>query len=362
MKKITSLLVTAVFLSACGQEQAATAPEVVEVGAYTVAAQSLAPVTQYATRIAAFESADIVARVTGRVLERHVEGGEQVTRGAPLLSLDRTDTELALQDAEAKFAIEQANLAESQRNFDRGERLQETGAIAAIQMDELATNLQNSQASVQAAEAALEYARVQLGYTTVSAPLDGVVGLVNVSVGDLVGPSSGPVLTISRQDAVLTDIAVGEADMLTYMQRSIAGEEPTFDIRLRLANDTIYDLQGSVFSYADQANPATGTVTVRVLFDNPDGLLLPGQSATVLVSETGNDAQIAVPQAAVQQDQRGAFVMLVDSDMTIAQRYLQTGEQVDGWWLIEDGLAEGDQVVTEGLQKIRPGSVVTVAE
>ena len=349
--------------SACGGEPAPPeAPAPVDVSAYTVKLENLAPVTSYSTRIRAFEDAAIIARVSARVLARHVEGGEEVTSGTPLISLDPTDSELELQQARAAAETAQAELAEAERNFERGNQLSETGAIAAIEMDDLTTDLEAARASLSSAQAALEFAEVTVGYTTVTAPIDGVVGLVNVSVGDLVGPGTGPVATITKQDTVLVDIEVGEADALTYNQRVIAGEELNFDLPLKLANGTIYDQPGKIFSFANSANPTTGTITVRVAYANPDGLLVPGQSATVMLSESDAGGRLAVPQSAVQQDQRGGYVMVVGEDMAVVRRYVQLGAQVDDWWLVNDGIAEGDIVVTQGLQKVRPGSIVSVTQ
>ena len=361
--KTAAVSALALFFSACGGDPAPPeAPAAVEVSAYTVKLENLSPVTSYATRIRAFEDAAIVARVSARVLERHVEGGEEVTSGSALLSLDPTDSELALQQARAAAETAEAQLAEAERNFERGSQLSETGAIAAIEMDNLTTNLEAARAGYSSAQAALEFAEVTVGYTTVTAPIDGVVGLVNVSVGDLVGPETGPVVTITKQDTVLVDIEVSEADALTYNQRVIAGEELNFDLPLKLANGTIYDQPGEVFSFANAANPTTGTITVRVAYANPDGLLVPGQSATVMLSESDTGGRLAVPQSAVQQDQRGGYIMVVGADMAVTQRYVQLGPQVDDWWLVEDGIAEDEIVVTQGLQKIRPGSVVSVAQ
>jgi membrane fusion protein (multidrug efflux system) len=360
---IAALLITSLF-AACSQEttdEAATA-EAIEVSTYTLQLEELSPVTSYSTRIKAFENAALVARMPARVLQRHVEGGETVVKGTVLVSLDPTDSQLAVKQSQAGTAAAEASLSEAQRNFDRGRELSGTGAIAAVELDRLTTALETAKAGLKAATAELEFAEVNLGYTKVTAPIDGVVGLVNVSVGDLVGPGTAPLLTITRQDTVLVDIEVSEADSLTYNQRVIQGEDLNFNLTLKLANGTIYGEKGSLFSTANAANPTTGTITVRIAFRNPDDLLISGQSATVLLSEDGSAGRMAVPQAAVQQDQRGAYVMLVGDDMTITQSYLQLGPQVDDWWLVEGSLDIGDVVVTQGLQKIRVGDTVTVSQ
>ena len=349
-------------LSACGSDESIEelADVAVPVSAYTVRLEALSPITSYSTRVKAMENAAIVARVSARVLSRQVEGGESVEKGDVLISLDPTDTQLALQQATASVSTADSTLSEAQRNYDRGNKLIETGAIAKMEMDALTTALEAAKAGVQSAMAEAEYARVNVGYAEVTAPIDGVVGLVNVSVGDLVGPESGPILSITRQDTVLVDIEVSESDSLTYSQRIIKGEELSFDISLELPNGTIYDHKGSVFSAANAANPSTGTITARIAFANPDNLLIAGQSARILVSEDAGDGRLAVPQSAVQQDQRGAFIMLIGDEMLADQKYIELGAQVDDWWLVEGGIEIGDSIVTQGLQKIRSGSIVTI--
>ena len=361
-RTLTAAILVALSLSACSRDEEPSEPtsSAVDVSAYTLKLEPLAPVTAYASRVQAFENAQIVARIEARVLERHVEGGEQVASGETLISLDPTDAELALAQARAAHTTAQAELAEAQRNFDRGTQLTKTGAIAAIEMDELTTDLEAANAGLQTARAALDYAEVTLGYTNVKAPIDGTVGLVNVSVGDLVGPGAGPLLTISRQETVLVDIEVSEADAQTYSQRMALGEELTFDFVLELSNGSVYDRKGTLFSTANTANPATGTITARIAYDNSDNVLLPGQSVRVLLSEPVGAGRLAVPQAAVQQDQQGSYVMLVGADMSVSRRRVELGSQVDDWWLVQSGLAEGETVVTQGLQKIGDGSVVSI--
>ena len=359
---ITIALLVLVSLSACSREESAEpVTESIEVSTYTLKPEAVAPVTTYASRIYAFENAEIVARIEARVLQRHVEGGEEVARGALLISLDPTDAELLLTQAEAGLATARTELAEAERNFARGEKLAETGAIAAIEMDELTTDLEAARAQLQTATASLEHARVQVGYTRVTAPIDGIVGLVNVSVGDLVGPTSAPVATIIRQDTVLVDIEVGEADAQTYAQRMARGEELDFLFELELANGSMYDVPGTLFSTANAANPATGTITARIAYDNPDDILIPGQSVRVHLSEAPGAGRLAVPAAAVQQDQRGSYVMVVEAGNTVARRYVDLGQQVESWWLVDDGVTAGEIVVTQGLQKISAGSVVSIA-
>lgn len=334
----------------------------VEVSVYRLVPEVLFPVTSYPTRLKAFDNAALVARIEAPVLKRHVEGGEHVKRGDVLISLDPTDANLEVLQAEADVTSATASLSEAQRNLERGMRLSKTGSIPAIEIDQLKTNLETAQARIQSVDAELAQARVTLGYTEIKAPIDGIVGMIGVSIGSLVGPASGPILTISSQNTLLADIDVGEVDILGYNQRVIQDEELDFNFTLRLPNGQIYPEKGVIFSVANTANPATGTMTVRIAYANPDELLVPGQSATVLVSENNNEGRLAVPQSAVQQDQRGAYVMVIDKDMRVSQRHLQLGKQVDSWWLVNSGLSAGEMVVTQGLQKVRAGNSVSIRQ
>jgi membrane fusion protein (multidrug efflux system) len=228
-------------------------------------------------------------------------------------------------------------------------------------LDQRTADEEAAQASVMEAQAALDQAEINLGYTEIRSPIDGRIGLAIFTEGNLVQPSSGKLATIVSQDPIYVTFQVSQRNLLDYYRRR--AEDPAknthVNIRIKLPNGTIYPHAGLSDFLDVQVDPTTDTVTVRATVSNPDGLLIPGGVVGVTVERGAPKSALTIPQAAVLLDQAGRYVLVVDAAKKVEQRRVTTGVEQGRNVVVTDGLKEGEQVIVEGIQKVRPGQVVT---
>ncbi len=218
-----------------------------------------------------------------------------------------------------------------------------------------------AQAQVQIAEAAISLAELDVSYTTVRAPFEGRVGRTSVSPGELVGPSTKPLITLLRTAPMFVEFALTEKQLINVIESydasvgEVANNPKTPDVFVILPNGKELDESGRVVFADNQIDPATGTITLRAEFANERGLIVDGSFLKVRIEDTEPRKVLMIPQAAVQRDQRGDFVLVVGAQQTVEQRYVTLGRQVETAVVIEDGLREAESVIVEGLQRVRPG-------
>lgn len=316
-------------------------------------------------RTLAVESVDLVARVPGFLERRTFEEGSDVERGQLLFEIERAPYTAAAASAEAGVATAEATLANARQYLKRLQSVQE-GAVAAADLDAAKAAEREAQAGLKAARARLDSARVDLGYTLIKAPISGRIDRAAVTEGNLVGPDTGVLATIVRLDPMYVTFTASERDVLNVRQEALeqGAALPTFVPTLELANGRKYEAPGEVNFVDNRVDPTTGTLTIRATFPNPDLLLLPGQFVTVTAERQQPRQVLLVPQKAVQQDQAGPSVMVVDAANKVEERRVILGERHETGWVVEKGLEAGERVIVEGLQKARPGAVVapTAAE
>jgi membrane fusion protein (multidrug efflux system) len=245
----------------------------------------------------------------------------------------------------------------------RGKELIRNQSIPQSTLDQRAADDTAAQADVMQAQALLEQAEINLGYTEIRSPVDGKIGLANFTVGNLVAPSSGTLATIVSQDPIYVTFQASERDVLAYKRRlaESADKNPHVTIHLKLPNGTIYEQPG-ISNFLDvQVDPNTDTQIVRAQVPNPEGLLVPGGVVGVIVERGTPQAALVVPQAAVQLDQAGRYVMVVDEAKKVELRRVTTGVEEGRDVVVTGGLKEGELVIVEGVQKVRPGQIVTAS-
>jgi RND family efflux transporter MFP subunit len=211
----------------------------------------------------------------------------------------------------------------------------------------------------------LTRSQLDLGYTTITAPISGRLGRTALTKGNLVNQASGPLARIVQLNPIRVVYSISEND-LTAIQMTLKdsfhnGNNPILSPRIRLANGNIREVAGRVDFVNNEVDAGTGTIAVWAVFDNHDGILLPGQYVTVLVSRSQPKILPVVPQAAMQEDNEGRYVLLVGDDNRVVQRRVKTGPVVGVMWAIESGLAANDRVIVQGVQKVRPGQIVKTA-
>lgn len=313
-------------------------------------------------RVTATQKIDIRARVSGYVEEIPFTEGSKVTAGTLLYRIQDDDYRAAVSEIEGQIASSEAQrqLAEIER--DRKAELLKRQAVPQSEVDITAAQLGEAEGEIQQLQGTLDRQKLQLSYTQITAPFDGIVGLSAVDVGALVGPDSGALTTLTRLDPIEVTFPVATAVLLTYQQRISKGEmSREAVVHITLPNGVEYPLAGDIDYISADVAQGTDTVLVRAKFGNPDGVLLDGALVGVTVQERSGEKHLTVPQQAVQRDQQGAFVLLVGADSKVERRNVTTGSTIQGRTVIATGLTEGDSVITEGLNKVRPGIVVDAA-
>jgi membrane fusion protein (multidrug efflux system) len=226
-------------------------------------------------------------------------------------------------------------------------------------VDQRAADEHTAAADVQQAQALLEQAQINLGYTEIRSPIDGRIGLANFTVGNLVSPSSGTLATIVSQDPIYVTFPVSEADIIVYRQRIAETNNPHVTLHIKLPDGSIYPHPGLTNFIDVRVDPNTDTVLVRAQLPNPDGILVPGGIVTVVTDRATPQPSLMVPRVAVLLDQAGSYVLVVNDAKTVEQRRVTTGVEEGSDIAVKDGLKEGELVIVEGIQKVHPGQTVT---
>lgn len=315
---------------------------------------------RYVGRVEPIDSVDIIARVPGFLEQVAFDEGGDVSKGDLLYVIEREPYRAAVNAAKADVANAEATLENARQYLDRLESVQE-GGVAAADLDAAKAARREAQARLDAAAARREASEIDLGYTRIRAPIAGRIGRTTITEGNLVGPDSGVLTTIVRMDPIYVTFSASERDVTNARQEAVREgrtDLPIFVPRLELANGTEYAQPGTIDFLDNRVDPATGTLTVRAIFPNPDGLLVPRQFVTVTAERQDPRPALLVPQKAVLQRQEGHAVLVVSADGTVESRTIELGGREGESYIVASGLDGGEQIVVEGVQKARPGSVV----
>ena len=353
-------------LAGCGEGPpaqptgAAAPPSVVAVPA------RIGAVTEQATfvgRVTAVDRVELRARVQGFLKERKFTEGQEVEVGDLLFEIEPELYESAVSQREADLAKAVADEENARAQLRRGEELLAEKNIAAAKVDELRAAESIAKASIAQAQAALDSAKLDLSYTEIRAPVAGRIGLARYSVGNLVGPGSDSLATLVSIDPIYVQFPVTQRERLMARQdiRTQGKTPETIEVLARLPDDSIYGQKGRLDFIDVTTDSGTDSVTVRAVFPNPDGVLIDGQFVGVLLQQDKPEMGITIPQAALQIDQQGVYVLVVDDEGKAQVRRIQTGAPQGASIAVKQGLAEGELVIVEGIQKVRPGQPVSAA-
>ncbi|WP_346839351.1 efflux RND transporter periplasmic adaptor subunit [Microbulbifer sp. SAOS-129_SWC] len=354
-------------LGACsGGKQAQKAPPPPPVEVLTVREQPVIPRFEYVGRVEATDEYKVRPRVQGYIQSRHFTEGEMVQKDQLLYEIDPKPFIAALENQRATLSQARSALRVAERNYRRGRQLVKTGAISQVQMDELTGNFEEAQSQVEAKQADVETANLNLSYTEIYAPLVGRIGRSQYTEGSLVGPESEPLTTIVSMDPIYVLFQVPQ-DRLFAVQveaerRRQAGTAPQRrDIRIEQPDGKFYPYRGTIVFVDNQIDPATGSVDVRARFPNPDQLLVQGQFARVSISVFGGRESVKplVPQQAVMEDMQGRYVYVVGEGNVAKKRYLKLGQREGELWAVTEGIKAGETVIVNGLQRVVADKPVT---
>lgn len=351
------LAAAALALAACGSEPPAPPPppEVVVASARTGA---LPDRREYVGQVRAVNEVEVRARVRGYLLEQRFREGARVAAGELLFRIDPSAYEVALAEARGRLAQAQAASERSRRDFERARELRTQNVVSDAVLDARRAERDAAAAEVESAQAAVAAAELDLSWCSVDAPIAGRIGLAQVDVGSLVGESG--------QDTVLARIV--EVDPVhvyfspTELERLGGAGAPALPVELILGDGTPYPERGAVDYVDPTVDPTRGTVTARALVPNPEGALKPGQFVRVVVAFPDLPAAVLVPERAVLEEQGGSYVLVVGDDARVEYRRVRAGISHQGWRRVVEGLASGERVVVDGVQKARPGSPVAPSE
>lgn len=351
--------------SALAQQRGEAPPPAVTV--VTLQPQDVTLTSKLPGRVVASAEAEIRPQVTGIVTERLFSEGSHVSEGDPLYRIDPRTYEASVAQAEASLAQAQAQADAATREADRIAALRNRSVVSEQSQDTAIADRDAAVAAVKAAEAQLLAAQINLNYTTITAPLDGVIGLAQTSAGALVSANqAAPLATIRSIDSVYVDVTQSAADIVRWQRQGGEGGLPRGadrTVTLELADGSQYDQEGSLTAAEPQVNETTGVVTLRMEFDNPDGMLLPGMYVLVEMPQAQLTGAILAPQEGVSRDRRGRPVAMVANDQNIIEeRQLEIIQDLGNQWVIRAGLQAGDRIVVAGLQKIGAGMTVTPEE
>ncbi|HET7752856.1 MAG TPA: efflux RND transporter periplasmic adaptor subunit [Anaeromyxobacteraceae bacterium] len=352
---------------ACNKKQAAPAGPTgpVEVGVVTLAPTSVTLTRELPGRTSAFRVAEVRARVNGIVLKRSFVEGSDVKAGQVLFQIDPAPYQAALESAKATLARAEANVAAARMQAQRFTDLVQANAVSKQEYDNAIAALKASEADVAAGRASVDTARINLGYTTVNAPVSGRIGRSAVTEGAYVQAGQATLLaTIQQIDQLYVDLSQSSSEVLKLRRDLEAGKLQAAGagrarVALLFEDGTEYTQAGSLQFSDVTVDPTTGSITLRALFPNPDRVLLPGMFVRARLQEGVNPQAILVPQQGVTRDQKGqAVALVVTPENKVERRQLVTERAVGDAWLVSSGLAAGDRVIVEGVQKVRPGAEV----
>ncbi|WP_298463388.1 efflux RND transporter periplasmic adaptor subunit [uncultured Mitsuokella sp.] len=367
-KKLKALLLAAalatspVFIAGCGSSQQAAQSKATQVKAMQVL-QTDAPISsEYAGQVVGKDEVKVQSKVSGKIVEKYFHGGDHVDAGQPLYRLDSRQYESAVLQAQANLAQSQATLSNAETDLYRDQSLLAADAISEQTVTTQQANVNAYAAAAAANQALVQKAQQDLDDTVVYAPMSGQVSVDDVAVGTFATAGNTNLVTIGTVDPVFVQFSISEAEYLKFrnIQAMQSGSGDAINVSVKLSDGTTYPLDGRIVQADRALAQNTGTLTIKALFPNPNGLLLPGMFARVkLTSETIPNA-ILVPQRAVQQLLDKTFVMVVGEDGKSEARSIELGQQIGSYYVVKSGLSASDKVVVEGLSSLTEGKDLAV--
>ena len=362
MKKL--VLALGALAMACGKE-APPPPPPVPVQIMAVGSRDVPVIAEFTGEVRGAEDVQVMARVAGFLQEQAYREGELVKKGDLLFVIDPKPYEAAVSQARAAVAEAQAMLTRATVQVNRLRPLAAQNAVSQQDLDNAVASEAGSKAALEGAQAQLEKAQLDLGYTRVTSPMDGLAGLRQIDLGTYVGAPQPTVLTVvSRINPIRFDFGIAESEYLALARDATpeTRRQRRNDLHLVLADGTVFPETGRVTVVGRGVDPTTGTLPIQAEFPNPGGVLRPGQFARIRVPLRIERSAVVVPQRAIQELQGTYSVAVVNPDSTIEIRPVKVTHRVGNEWVVGSGLTPGERIVVEGLQKVRQGAKVAPAE
>ena len=373
---VCALTILAVVCSTgCGNKEQVAAPPPPDVEVVGVVQRDVPITKDWVATLDGFVNAQVRAQVSGYLLKQTYNNGAFVRKDAPLFQIDPRPFQAALDQAKANLAQAEGYLQQAQARLGKTELdvarytpLAKESAISQQELDDAVqanlaakAQVQTARAAIESAKAAVDTAQLNLGFTTITSPVDGVAAIATAQVGDLVGPQTSTLTTVSTVNPILANFTPSEQEYLNAAKLTGGGEAAVrrlLVLELTLADGSIFPYKGRIYAIDRQVDVRTGTVLIQAKFPNPGNVLRPGGFGRVSTVAGIQRGALLVPQRAVSELQGGYLVAVVGSDNKVSIRPVKTGPRVGGMWIITEGLKPGERVVAEGTQRVRDGLVV----
>jgi RND family efflux transporter MFP subunit len=367
MKKFTVLIIVLICLSlslGCSRKQSKAAPNAPEVLVTVVTPKDVPDVRESVATLDGLVNATITPRVSGHIISQDYKEGTAVKKGDPLFQIDPRPFEQALAQAKATLEKAQATQLKADQDQKRALELFNRKVTSEQERDTALQAAAASKGDTEADQAAVKSAELNLEYTKITAPIDGIAGFVTAQVGDLVGPSSGPLTTISQVDPIKAVVTAGEQGFTEFVTRYPDPEKReerlrNFEFELILGNGAVYPQKGKFYALDRNIDARTGSIRFEVTFPNPGNLLRPGQFGRVRVVYDTRKGALLVPEEAVTELQGNYQVAVVGDDNKASIQPVKVGQRFGGMWEITEGLKSGERVIVQGAQKVQEGTAVT---
>jgi membrane fusion protein, multidrug efflux system len=351
---VAACLLAAFAIPPAGAQQGAPPPAVLVQPAEL---RPIAAQAEFIGRAAAVDKVELHARVKGFLGPRKFSDGDEVKKDQVLFTIEPEPYQAAVDQKIAQRDAAQAALNNAELQLKRAAELLRTNTGTQVTYDQRLSEQLQAKAQLEDANAQLRDARIQLSYTEIKSPIDGRIGRASVSPGNIVGPDSGVLATVVKENPIRVLFPVTQRELLEARRDNSAGDPPS--VRVRLADGSFFKEKGKLDFIDVTVDPKTDGQIVRATFDNKEGTLTDGQTVRVVLEDSKVPSMIAIPQAAIAIDQAGSYVYVVNDKNVAEQRRIKTGVSRDGLTAVTEGLKAGEKVIVQGQQRVRPGMVVT---
>ena len=359
---LAATCLSAGLVSGCGEQKAA-GPAAPTVEVANVVRKDVPIVREWVGTTDGLVNAKINAQVQGYLIKQNYKEGSLVKKGQVLFEIDPRPFQAALEQAKGQLAINEGQLYTAKANLEKIRPLAAVNAVSKKDLDDAIGREASAKAAVQAAKAAVRKDEIDLSFTKITSPIDGIAGIAKAQLGDLVGNPGGPELTtVSTVDPIKVFIPLSEQEYMRFIREAEAkgnSESKGPNLELILADGRVFPHKGKLYFADRQVDERTGTIKVATLFPNPGNLLRPGQFAKIRALIETQKGALLVPQRAVNELQGRFQVAVVGPDNKVDLRWVKVGERAGSLWVIDEGLKPGERVIVEGIQKVKAGMPVT---
>lgn len=337
-----------------------SAPPVVEVA--PVIQNEIYDKSESAGRLEAKYSVDVVARVNGWLQKRYFEEGAIVKKGQTLFLIEPNEYSIAVQNAQAGVRQSQASLTNSEKELKRAQELVKGDYVSKSYYDSAVATRDQNRAVLDVNRTNLAKARLNLSYTRIVSPIDGKIGKIMITEGNLVNPQAGSLAQIVSTNPVYAYFNLKSEDFIKFKKSDVKQNLSNMKVQIELADGSIYPVAGKIEFINNMVDPSAGTIELRATFPNKENLLVPGDYIKVVASSTVPRKVTLAPQSAVIDSTKGYYVWVIGSENKAQQKYIKISDQVDNCWIVEEGLKPGEIIITKGIQKLKPGIVVKIED